>query len=74
MCNRLVMLGQKKGVVWLFDRLDMTIAVDWDVKLKTTVVLLHVLNVRKTAMIMNRLNQVLYRSQDTKWKNNKITL
>ena len=74
MCNRLVMLGQKKDVVWLFDRLDMTIAVDWDVKLKTTVVLMHVLNVRKTAMIMNRLNQVLYRSQDTKWKSNKITL
>ena len=33
-CNRLVMLGHKKSVIWLLDRLDKTIAVDWDVKLK----------------------------------------
>ena len=33
--NRFVKLAQEKGVVRLTDRLDMTIAVDWDVKPQT---------------------------------------
>ena len=36
--------------------------------------MMHTLQVRKTAMIRNRYNQVTHLSRDTKWEGNTITI